>query len=74
MLEGLNANEMYRIYVNFKIDSKGYVTDVIANSKNHNLKDEALRVIKNLPTMKPGKQGDKNVDVLYTVPIIFKIQ
>lgn len=74
VLENLNPNETYRIYVNFKIDSKGYVTDVKANSQSENLKKEAQRVINNLPTMKPGKQGNKNVDVLYTVPITFKIQ
>lgn len=74
VLEDLSANETYKIYVNFKIDSKGYVTDVKANSHNEKLKKEAQRVINNLPTMKPGKQGTKNVDVLYTVPITFKIQ
>ncbi len=74
LLEDLKSNETYRIYVNFKIDSNGFVTDVVANSHNANLKKEAQRVINNLPTMKPGKQGDKNVDVVYTVPITFKIQ
>ncbi len=74
LLENLNSNETHRIYVNFKIDSNGFVTDVVANSHNANLKKEAQRVINNLPTMKPGKQGDRNVDVLYTVPITFKIQ
>lgn len=74
VLEDLSANETYKIYVNFKIDSKGYVTDVKANSHSENLKKEAQRVINNLPTMKPGRQGDKNVDVVYTVPITFKIQ
>ncbi|SRX53020.1 energy transducer TonB [Aequorivita sp. CIP111184] len=74
LLEDLKSNETYKIYVNFKIDSNGFVTDVIANSNNTNLKKEAQRVIRNLPTMEPGKQGDKNVDVLHTVPIIFKIQ
>lgn len=74
LLENLKANETYKIYVNFKIDSKGYVVDVMANSHNQNLKNEAQRVIKKLPIMKPGKQGAKNVDVLYTVPIVFKIK
>ena len=74
LLENLNSNETYKIYVNFKIDSNGFVTDVVANSHNANLKKEAQRVINNLPTMKPGKQGNKSVDVLYTVPIAFKIQ
>lgn len=74
LLENLNSNETYKIYVNFKIDSNGFVTDVVANSHNVNLKKEAQRVINNLPTMKPGQQGNKSVDVLYTVPIAFKIQ
>ncbi|MBK5212117.1 MAG: energy transducer TonB [Flavobacteriaceae bacterium] len=74
LLEDLNANETHRIYVNFKIDSNGFVTDVVANSHDANLKKEAQRVIKSLPRMKPGKQGDKSVAVLYTVPIVFKIQ
>lgn len=74
LLEDLNSNETHKIYVNFKIDSNGFVTDVVANSHNADLKKEAQRVIKNLPTMKPGKQGDRSVEVLYTVPIIFKIQ
>ena len=74
LLEGLNKNEVHRIYVKFKIDTKGYITDVIANSHNVKLKNEAQRVIADLPMMKPGKQGDKNVDVIYTVPIVFKIQ
>ncbi len=74
LLENLKPNETYKIYVNFKIDSNGFVTDVVANSHNENLKKEAQRVINSLPTMKPGKQGNKNVDVLYTVPIVFKIK
>ncbi|CAM3262565.1 energy transducer TonB [Aequorivita lipolytica] len=74
LLEDLKPNEDYRIYVSFKIDLNGYVTDVVANSRNANLKNEAQRVIKKLPAMKPGKQGDKNVEVLYNLPIIFNIQ
>jgi protein TonB len=72
-LTNLNPNETYRIYVNFKIDTNGFITDVVANSHNANLKKEAQRVVNNLPKMKPGKQGDKNVDVMYTVPIAFQI-
>jgi protein TonB len=74
LLENLNSNETQRIYVNFKIDSNGYVTDVVAQSHNERLKQEAQRVIRKLPVMKPGKQGDKSVDVLYTVPIAFNIK
>ncbi len=74
LLENLNPNQTYRVYVNFKIDSKGFVTDVIANSHHPVLTKEAQRVISKLPVMKPGKQGNKDVDVLYTVPIVLRIQ
>ena len=73
ILENLSPNETHRIYVKFKIDSNGFIADVVANSHNVYLKKEAQRVINNLPVMKPGKQGDKNVDVVYTVPIVFNI-
>ncbi len=74
LLEDLQPNQTHRIYVNFKIDSNGFVTDVVANSHNAKLKKEAQRVINNLPSMRPGKQGNKNVEVLYSVPIAFNIQ
>ncbi len=74
LLENLSKNETHRIYVNFKINASGYITDVVANSHNEKLKNEAQRVLKGLPAMKPGRQGDKNVEVLYTLPIVFKIQ
>lgn len=74
LLENLKANETHRIYVSFKIDSNGFVTDVAASSRDANLKKEAQRVINKLPIMKPGRQGDKNVEVLYTVPIVFNIK
>jgi protein TonB len=74
VMEKLNSNEVYRIYVNFKIDSDGYISEVKAQSQSEVLKREATRVIKTLPIFKPGRQGNKNVDVLYTVPIIIQVQ
>jgi protein TonB len=74
LLENLSPNETHRIYVKFKIDSNGFVADVVANAQNENLKKEVQRIINKLPKMKPGKQGNKNVDVIYTVPIVFKVQ
>jgi len=74
VLEDLKTNEAHRLYVNFKIDVNGYVTDVVATSRDVNLKKEGQRVINMLPPMKPGRQGNKNVEVLYTVPIVFNIK
>lgn len=74
LLENLNANETQRVYVNFKIDENGIVTDVVAQSRNERLKKEAQRIINKLPVMKPGRQGETNVAVLYSIPITLKVQ
>lgn len=73
VLENLYGNEVQKVYVQFKVDSQGFITDVRTNSTNQSLEREAKRVIAKLPRMKPGRQGDKNVDVLYTLPITFRI-
>lgn len=73
ILEDLERNQTQRIYVQFKVDAQGFIKDVRAKSNNEKLKKEAQRVVGNLPKMKPGRQGDKNVEVLYTVPIVFRI-
>lgn len=74
ILESMGTNEIQRIYVQFKIDSNGYVTEVVANSPNPKLEKEGQRVVSLLPKMKPGRQGNTNVDVMYMVPILLQIQ
>ncbi len=72
LLEDFGRGQTHRIYVQFKIDSQGFIADVQANSANEKLKNEAIRVVAKLPRMRPGQQGDKKVDVIYTVPIVFQ--
>ncbi|TYA55175.1 energy transducer TonB [Formosa maritima] len=62
-----------KIYVMFKIDKQGNVENIKSNSKINQLNEEAERVISTLPQMIPGKQKDKNVEVMYNVPIKFNI-
>ncbi len=63
-----------RILVQFKIDKKGNVTDIKARAPHPRLQKEAIRIIKLLPKMKPGKQRNKPVIVRYNLPILFKIE
>ena len=69
----IDQGEIQRIDVQFKIDATGRVSEVIARSKYKPLEKEAIRVINKLPLITPGKQGDRQVDVLYNVPIVFKM-
>ncbi|MHA7942157.1 energy transducer TonB [Formosa sp. 3Alg 14/1] len=70
--EGLTG--IQKIQVQFKINNKGEVTDVKARAPNKTLENEAKRVIGEVPTMIPGKQRNKNVSVMYTMPILFQVQ
>ncbi len=64
-----------RIYANFKIDSKGNVSNikVRALGGSSKLEEEAIRVLKLLPKMQPGKQRGKAVGVMYSIPIVYRI-
>jgi len=70
---GLDAGRQ-RISVQFKIDKNGNVVDVRARAPHPRLEQEAIKVVKQLPKMTPGKQRGKAVGVLYALPIVFEIQ
>ena len=69
---GLNGKQ--KINVMFKIDQNGNVTNIQARSLHKELEIEAKAVIGELPQMTPGKQHEKNVSVIYGIPITFSIQ
>jgi protein TonB len=70
----LDLEGVQKIFVVFKIDRSGNITDVRSRAPHPKLAKEAERVIKSLPKMKPGKQRGKPVGVNYTLPIVFKVQ
>tara|TARA_R110000772_G_scaffold233660_2_gene345237 strand:- start:128 stop:922 length:795 start_codon:yes stop_codon:yes gene_type:complete len=70
----LEGNKVQRVYVQFKINKKGEITNVVSRANNLELETEGNRVIRKLPRMIPGRQGDVNVDVIYMVPILFKVE
>ncbi|MBT8262545.1 MAG: energy transducer TonB [Bacteroidia bacterium] len=68
----LDSGTVFRIDVQFKIDQNGNVKEVRSRAPERSLENEAVRVINLLPTIQPGMQGDKPVEVIYRVPITFK--
>lgn len=62
-----------RINVIFKIDANGHIKGIRSRAPHPDLEAEAIRVIKTLPKMIPGKQKGKNVTVPYSLPIIFEV-
>ncbi|WP_372792745.1 energy transducer TonB [Lutibacter sp.] len=63
-----------KIFVMFKIDKSGNITDVMARAPHKRLQEEAIRVVNLLPKMTPGKQRGRPVGVKYSLPIAFKVE
>lgn len=62
------------VIVNFVVNKKGKVVKIkIANSIYPTLDNEALRVVKKMPKWMPGELNGRKVNVMYEIPINFKL-
>jgi len=71
---GLTPGTIQRIFVLFRIDKNGNISDIQARAPHKKLQAEAIRVIKLIPKMTPGKQRGRPVAVKYALPITFRIE
>jgi protein TonB len=71
---GLPQGSIQKIFVVFRIDSNGNISDIKARAPHKKLQLEAEKIIGSLPKMIPGKQRGKPVSVSYGLPIVFKIE
>ena len=68
------ASGKKRIFVMFKIDQTGAITEIQARAPHPRLQKEAERVVRTLPKMIPGKQRGRPVSVRYSLPIAFMVE
>ena len=52
----------------------GSLSETAQKIREKALEKEAKRVMNKLPVMEPGKQRNRNVRVIYSQPIRFKVQ
>lgn len=75
----LGITGMTKIVVQFKIEKDGTVTNVHARSLadkadvREKLQEEATRVVSSMPKMQPGQFQDKDVAIMYSLPIQFAV-
>ncbi|NRD21866.1 blaR1 peptidase M56 family protein [Winogradskyella litoriviva] len=62
-----------RIFVQFKIDKEGNVTNILARGPSEALEVEAKHVVATLPQFIPGKQKGETVVVPFSIPIVFEV-
>jgi protein TonB len=63
-----------RVFIGFKIDKSGNVVDIQARAPHPKIKSEVIKVMKQLPKMKPGKQRGKPVGVKYSIPFTLVVE
>ena len=63
------------IVLKFLVEKDGSVSNVhaIRGIEDASLREEAIRVVKNMPKWKAGRQNGVNVRVWYVLPILFKL-
>lgn len=63
-----------RVILRFVIDEKGAIESAkVMRGVSGGCSEEALRVLQNMPTWKPGRHGGRNVKVNFTLPVTFKL-
>ena len=68
------AGKQGRVIVQFVVCKDGSITNVSTlRDIDPALDAEAIRVISAMPKWKPGRQKGKEVDVKYTVPVMFRL-
>jgi TonB family protein len=64
-----------RVMLQFVIEKDGSLTNIkVIQTPDSSLSDEAIRVMKTSPKWTPGRQDDKPVRVMYTLPVEFRLQ
>ena len=70
---GLSSGKK-RVLLGFKIDVNGSITDVSVSAPHPKIESEVIRIIQELPKMKPGTQNGKPVGVTYSIPFTIVVE
>ena len=63
-----------KVFVSFIIEKDGRLTDIkVLKGIGYGCDEEATRVLKKSPAWKPGIQNNREVRVLYTIPLVFQM-
>jgi periplasmic protein TonB len=64
-----------RVILQFVVDKYGKISNVkLVRGIGGGCDEEAIRVVKNMPSWKPGRQNGKEVPVYYTLPVVFQLK
>ena len=62
-----------RVFIQFIIEKDGSISEIKTRGPDKSLEDVAVKIIKKLPKLIPGKINGKPVRVPYSIPITWKL-
>ncbi|WP_010135464.1 energy transducer TonB [Ochrovirga pacifica] len=74
LADELGLSGIIRMAAIFKIDTNGKVTEVRVRSKNPELSKEFESAINKLPQMVPASQNGRKVNLLFSLPLVFRVE
>ena len=63
-----------RVFIQFKIDTNGKITDILARAPHQEIENEVIRVMELLPNVIPGEHQGKKVNVKYSIPFVIFVE
>ncbi|WP_324672470.1 TonB family protein [Hymenobacter sp. GOD-10R] len=64
-----------KVFVSFVVNADGTISNVeILKGLGYGTDEEAIRVVRSMPSWKPGRQNNHPVSVRYTMPITFRYE
>lgn len=73
-LEAQKQGLQGRVSALFTITKEGAIENIRMKGPDQLLEDEVERILKRMPSMSPGKDDGKPVNVVYSIPVNFKLQ
>ena len=74
LAEELGLSGVQRMAAMFKIDINGKVSEVRVRAANPELQKEFERTLKGLPQMVPASQNGRKVNLLFSLPLVFRVE
>ena len=74
LAEELGLSGIQRMNAMFKIDINGKVTGIRVRAKNPELQKEFERTLRGLPQMVPASQNGRKVNLLFALPLVFRVE
>lgn len=74
LAEDLGLSGIQRMAAMFKIDINGNVTAIQVRAKYPELQKEFEKTLKGLPQMVPASQNGRKVNLLFSLPLVFRVE